>query len=228
VNGATACTTIAEVIARMEQIDGALPRKDGVAYFNRLYLQVTEAVQAATAGVTFAAPAFTERLDVVFAGLYFAAEQTLGTAESCPVAWRPLIEERSADRAPIQFAIVGMNAHINHDLPIAVVQTCEELGVAPQDGSPEHADYQSVNAILGAVEGKVAGWFETGLIADIVDVVPKDVDNALALWSIVDARDLAWCHAKQLWRLRHVPALADAYCDALALLVEVSGRGVLL
>jgi hypothetical protein len=100
--------------------------------------------------------------------------------------------------------------------------------VAPQDGSPEHADYQSVNAILGAVEGKVAGWFETGLIADIVDVVPKDVDNALALWSIVDARDLAWCHAKQLWRLRHVPALADAYCDALALLVEVSGRGVLL
>ena len=224
----TACTTIAEVIARMEQIDGALPRKDGVAYFNRLYLQVTEAVQAATAGVTFAAPAFTERLDVVFAGLYFAAEQTLGTAESCPVAWRPLIEERSADRAPIQFAIVGMNAHINHDLPIAVVQTCEELGVAPQDGSPEHADYQSVNAILGAVEGKVAGWFETGLIADIVDVVPKDVDNALALWSIVDARDLAWCHAKQLWRLRHVPALADAYCDALALRVEVSGRGVLL
>ena len=212
----------------MEQIDGALPRKDGVAYFNRLYLQVTEAVQAATAGVTFAAPAFTERLDVVFAGLYFAAEQTLGTAESCPVAWRPLIEERSADRAPIQFAIVGMNAHINHALPIAVVQTCEELGVAPQDGSPEHADYQSVNAILGAVEGKVAGWFETGLIADIVDVVPKDVDNALALWSIVDARDLAWCHAKQLWRLRHVPALADAYCDALALLVEVSGRGVLL
>ena len=31
------------VIVRMQEIDRALPRKDGVAYFNRLYLQVTKA-----------------------------------------------------------------------------------------------------------------------------------------------------------------------------------------
>ncbi len=227
-SGPSDCTTIAEVIARMEQIDSELPRQDGVAYFNRLYLQVTKAVLAATAGVTFAAPAFTERLDVVFAGLYFTAEATLGTGATCPVAWRPLIEERSADRAPIQFALVGMNAHINHDLPIAVVQTCKELGVVPEDGSPQHADYQRVNAILGGVEGQVAGWFETGLIDDIVDVTPKGVDDALALWSIADARDLAWNHAKLLWRLRNDPALADAYRDMLARLVELAGRGILV
>jgi hypothetical protein len=220
--------TIAEVIARMEQINAELPRKDGVAYFNRLYLQVTKAVQAAAAGVTFAAPAFTERLDVVFAGLYFAAEATLGTGAKCPVAWRPLVEERSADRAPIQFALVGMNAHINHDLPIAVVETCSELGLAPEDGSPQHVDYQRVNGLLAQVEGQVAGWFETGVIADIVDVTPKDVDNALAMWSIADARDLAWSHAKLLWRLRDDPLLADAYGDMLARLVELSGRGILV
>jgi Family of unknown function (DUF5995) len=224
----TACATIAEVIARMEQIDGGLPRKDGVAYFNRLYLQVTRAVQAAAANVTFAAPDFTERLDVVFAGLYFGAAATLGTGATCPVAWRPLIEERSADRAPIQFALVGMNAHINHDLPLAVVQTCKELGVEPEDGSPQHADYQRVNGLLAAVEGQVAGWFETGLIADIVDVIPRAVDNAVAMWSIADARDLAWTHAKLLWRLRHDTALADAYGDVLARLVEISGRGILV
>jgi Family of unknown function (DUF5995) len=224
----TACSTIAEVIARMEEIDAELPRKDGVAYFNRLYLQVTKAVQAATAGITFAAPEFTERLDVVFAGLYFAAEVTLGTGATCPVAWRPLMQERGTDCAPIQFAIVGMNAHINHDLPIAVVQTCKELGVAPEDGSPQHADYQRINAILGEVETQVAGWFETGLIADIVDVTPKDVDNAIAMWSIADARDLAWDHAKLLWHLRHDPVLADAYGDFLARLVELSGRGILV
>lgn len=223
-----ACTTIDEVIARMQQVDAALPRKDGVAYFNRLYLQVTRAVQTATTGVTLAAPKFTERLDVVFAGLYFAAEATVGTQAKCPVAWRPLIEERSADCAPIQFAIAGMNAHINHDLPLAVVSTCEELGVAPEDDSPEHADYQRVNELLATVEGQVAGWFETGLIADIVDVTPKDVDNALAMWSIVDARDLAWSHAKLLWHLRDDPKLADTYCDVLARLVELSGRGILI
>ena len=221
-------TTITEVIAQMERIDGTLPRKDGVAYFNRLYLQVTKAVEAATAGVTFAAPEFTERLDVVFAALYFAAEATIGTGAMCPIAWRPLVEERAEDRAPIQFAIVGMNAHINHDLPIAVVETCKEFGVAPEDGSPQHADYQRINGILGDVEGQVAGWFETGLIADIADVIPKDVDNALAMWSIADARDLAWSHAKLLWGMRNDPLLADAYGDFLARLVELSGRGILI
>ena len=29
--------------------------------------------------------------------------------------------------APMQFALAGMNAHINHDLPMAVVKTCEDL-----------------------------------------------------------------------------------------------------
>ncbi len=219
--------TIADVIARMEQIDAELPHKDGVAYFNRLYLQVTKAVQAATEGVSFAAPVFTKRLDVVFAGLYFAAEATLGTGASCPVAWRPLIEERAAARAPIQFALVGMNAHINHDLPIAVAQTCAELSVAPEDGSPQHADYQRVNAILAEVEGQVAGWFETGLIADIVDVIPKDVDNAVAMLSIADARDLAWSHAQLLWRLRHETEVAEVYEDVLARLTELSSRAIL-
>ena len=120
-----------------------------------------------------------------------------------------------------------MNAHINHDLPIAVAQTCAELGVAPEDGSPQHADYQRVNAILAEVEGQVAGWFETGLIADIVDVIPKDVDNALAMWSIADARDLAWSHAQLLWRLRHETAVAEVYEDVLARLTELSSRAIL-
>lgn len=222
------CSTIADVIARMQQIDLALPRKDGVAIFNRLYLQVTKAVRAATAGVSFNDPGFVERLDIVFAALYFAAEATLGTGAACPVAWRPLIEQRSQDHAPIQFAIAGMNAHINHDLPIAIVQTCAELAIEPADASPEHADYQRVNGILSEVEGQVAGWFETGLIADVVDVVPSDVDNALAIWSISAARDLAWSHAQLLWRLRHDPALADGYGDVLGRLVELAGRGILV
>jgi hypothetical protein len=227
---ATACTTIPQVIARMKQIDAALPRNDGVAYFNRLYLQVTLAVDAATAGVTFKQPGFAEQLDVVFAALYFAAEETIRTGGECPVAWRPLVEERSTDRAPIQFAIAGMNAHIDHDLPIAVVKTCEQLNLTPANGSAAHADYQSVNGILGKVEGQVAGWYEQGLIADIVDIdaATKDVSNALAMWSIVDARNAAWSHARHLWNLRHVPALADLYCDMLARLVELSSRGILI
>ncbi|MGH2887576.1 MAG: DUF5995 family protein, partial [Solirubrobacteraceae bacterium] len=63
-------STIPEVIARMEAIDAALPCKDGVAIFDRLYLQVTRAVDSASAGTEFEKKDFVDRLDVVFAGLY--------------------------------------------------------------------------------------------------------------------------------------------------------------
>ena len=219
---------IADVIARMQEIDASLPRKDGVAYFNRLYLQVTEAVPTASSGTTFQSPQFLDRLDVVFAGMYFDAEATIGSGAACPVAWRPLIEQRGEPRAPIQFALAGMNAHINHDLPLAVVQTCQELGLAPDDDSPQHADYETVNSLLKTVEGQVAGWFDTGLIADVEDVTPKDVDNALAMWSVVTAREIAWDHAQVIWNLRRMPELERAYTDVLARTTELSGCAMLV
>ena len=117
----TDATGIAPVIARMEEIDATLPRKDGVAYFNRLYLQVTKAVDASAAGTTFEDPAFLDRLDVVFAGLYFDAEATITTGAQAPLSWRPLIEMRADQREPIQFALAGMSAHINHDLAVAEI-----------------------------------------------------------------------------------------------------------
>ncbi|MGO9820850.1 MAG: DUF5995 family protein, partial [Solirubrobacteraceae bacterium] len=64
---AAGVSTISDVIARMEAIDAALPRKDGVAIFNRLYLQVTLAVDTASAGTEFENKPFLDRLDVVFA-----------------------------------------------------------------------------------------------------------------------------------------------------------------
>jgi hypothetical protein len=226
--GTTGAGPIADVIARMEQIDAVLPRKDGVAYFNRLYLAVTKAVLVASKSTTFEDPAFLDRLDVVFAGIYFDAEATIAAGAPCPVAWRPLIEERAEPRAPIQFALAGMNAHINHDLPLALVQTCEELGLAPADSSPQHDDYERVNAVLKSVEGQVSGWFANGVVADIEDVVPAQVDNALAMWSVVAARELAWDHATVIWGLRHLPDLMNAYVDVLGRSTELAGYAMLV
>jgi len=219
-------STIAEVMTRMQAIDASLPRKDGVAIFNRLYLQVTVAVDSASAGTEFENQQFVERLDVVFAGLYFDAETTIDSGGSCPRAWRPLVEARSDRREPIQFALAGMTAHINHDLPIAVVNTCEQLRLAPDDSI--HRDYQRVDTLLASVEKQVAGWFDTGLIADIEDVTPLKTDEAVAMWSIVAARDLAWEHAKLLWELRHAGPLRDAYLANLALSTELAARAMLV
>lgn len=221
-------STIADVIARMYAIDSELPRKDGVAIFNRLYLQVTRAVDSASAGTDFERPGFLARLDVVFAGLYFDAEATIGSNANCPVAWRPLIETRSQAREPIQFALAGMAAHINHDLPIAVVTTCQEFGVAPDDDGAIHRDYQRVDGILATVETRIAGWFDTGLIADIEDVTPRKTDEAIAMWSLVGARDVAWEHAKLLWSLRDAGLVRDGYLRVLARTTELTARAMLV
>jgi hypothetical protein len=219
---------IEAVIARMEEIDRALPRNDGVAYFNRLYLEVTKAVVADSARTTFADPAFLERLDVVFAQLYFDAEATISSGASCPPAWRPLVQSRSESLEPIQFALAGMNAHINHDLPLAVVTTCTELGLVVDDDTPVRSDYCKVNSILDTVEGQVASWFETGLVADLECITPKAVDRALAMWSVVAARAVAWGHATVLWHLRRHPAIATGYADVLARTTELAGWAMLI
>jgi hypothetical protein len=227
--GATAgISTILDVIARMETIDRALARKDGIAIFNRLYLQVTLAVDAASAAAEFENRPFVDRLDVVFADLFFDAEAAIDSEPACPVAWRPLMAARSEAREPIQFALAGMVAHINHDLPIAVVTTCEEYGLVPEDDSVIHRDYQRVDGLLATVETQVAGWFESGLIADIEDVTPKKTDQAVAMWSLATARDVAWDHARLLWRLRNGAPIRDAYLDALARTTELAARAMLV
>ena len=73
------------------------------------------------------------QLDVTFANLYFAAAEAAGNPAAAPLAWRPLIEQRAvAGIEPVQFALAGMNAHINHDLPLAMVSTCAALATAPR------------------------------------------------------------------------------------------------
>src|SRR5688572_16302788 len=68
---------IADVIARMEAIGAALPAGDGVAAFNRLYLEVTRGVLDSLRPGRFEDARFLRWLDVVFANLCFEALRAL-------------------------------------------------------------------------------------------------------------------------------------------------------
>lgn len=203
----------------MREVGSTLPPADGVACFNRLYLAVTEEVE--TRQRTFAAPEFLALLDVRFAGLYFDA------LADPPKAWEPLLEARGrAGIAPIQFALAGMNAHINRDLPVALVATCEELGLDLRRGGPEHADFLAVNALLVEVEARIKRDFATGPLA-VADAALGDVDDVIAMWNVARARDAAWVNAETLWELRGSPQLAAAFLLALDRMVGFAGRGLL-
>src|SRR6202043_3093229 len=80
--------SVAAAIARMETIAAALPAADGLACFNRMYLDVTQQVNSQLGQGFFADPAFMTQLDVAFANLYFAAAGTAANPAGGPLAWR--------------------------------------------------------------------------------------------------------------------------------------------
>jgi Family of unknown function (DUF5995) len=220
-------TTIAGVIARMEAIDVALPASDGLACFNRVYLDVTRQVDADMGQRIFADPVFLTTLDVVFANHYFDAVNAVTTApHDLPTAWAPLLEDRgNTDIEPIQFALAGMNAHINNDLPASVVATCQQLATAPDDGS-HYADYQKVDQLLDAVEQSVRQSFESGVVL-ATDRHLEAVCNLVANWSITAARDVAWNTSLALWAIRDVSLARNLLAHSLSRTVAMASRALL-
>ena len=151
----SAPATVDGVIARLREIDASLPVGDGVAVFNRLYLTVTERIGAiiekpGTDAITFRDPAAMTDLDVRFANLWLSAYDADASGRTVTPGWRPLFQARGAGLFPVQYALAGMNAHIEHDLAIAVVGTCRARGLEPED---VHGDYELVNKVLAQVEG---------------------------------------------------------------------------
>ncbi len=169
------------------------PLPDGVACFNGMYLRVTEEVRDELPN--FESREFVERLDVLFAEFYFQAYEAALAGAWISKAWTPLFARRAEKRLALQFAITGMNAHINNDLAHALVLTWKEMGGAPGRNTPERRDYEKVNAILERVETEIKVPLSDALIAS-VDTAFGTTDDFLALWSIRRARAQAWERAR--------------------------------
>lgn len=221
-------TSIDQVIATLRRLDAALPPEDGLKWFNLLYLLVTEEVRDAAPAGGWLDARWLERLDVVFAGLYFQAlNKWLRQPALAPRSWRAVFAARGRPcRAPLRFALAGMNAHINHDLPLAVVRTCEALHVAPGRGTPQHRDFEGVNGLLAQVEPRAAERLLAGALAQLADCLGT-ADDAVAMWNVRKARETAWSNAEVLWHLRGVPPVRDRFVEGLDRLTGLAGRGLL-
>jgi hypothetical protein len=219
--------SVPAAIARMQAIEAELPASDGFACFNRMYLDVTSQVYSELGQGFYADAAFMTELDVKFANLYFAAFDAAGDPAKVPLAWRPLAEGRAkAGIEETQFALAGMNAHINHDLPLAVIDTCLALATTPEAGS-HYDDYQKVDQLLDAAEQAIRQSFENG--------VELGLDRHLSLvatltcnWAMNSARDLAWDNSLLLWELRDIPVARGMFRDNLAAATALASRLLLV
>lgn len=195
----TAPATIDDVLMKMQQIDGLLTDGDGLKWFNRLYMMVTKEVDMSPPTGGWKAAEWLLRLDVVFARYYFRAiAGFLNGAADTASSWSALMESRfEAGIDRILFALAGMNAHINHDLALALLETDREMDVAPVYGSPQHVDYQAVNGLLDQVMPAALKMLAAGLLGLAAQETGK-IGRVLAFWNICRARDLAWDFADYL------------------------------
>lgn len=221
-------TSVEGVVARMREVDAGLSPDDGVAVFNRMYLTVTERIAEVVArgGVegTFHDADVMADLDVRFASLWLSAHDAAAAGASVPTAWRGLFESRDSRLLPVQYAISGMNTHIEHDLPIAVVDTCVARGLRPDD---VHRDFEAVNGVLAQVEAPIRRSF--------LDAVGREVDDRLgpvahllSTWNIDKARDLSWVTVETLWALRRSTVLRGRVLDGLGHTVGMTSRALLV
>src|SRR6266508_4512311 len=187
---------VPKVIERLRALEASALRTDGVVCFARLYRSVTEAVDAELARSSFADPRFLARLDVVFAELFFTALTAFGRdPASAPSAWAPLFAARARRGiAPLQFAFAGMNAHINRDLPVALV-----------------------TGLLARVEQRVKDSYLTGPVATLDRILHRfnRIDDVIAMWDVQRAREAAWANAEALWTLRADEGLRSEFVRAL-------------
>ncbi|MGP8006433.1 MAG: DUF5995 family protein [Acidimicrobiales bacterium] len=222
-------SSIQGAVDRLTTISAKLPPTDGLACFNRMYLIVTERVHSeVTTGHFYADPAFMARLDVVFVNLYLGAiDGFRADPPTAPRCWSELLANRSDPHiAPMQFALAGMSAHINHDLPIAVVQTCQECGTAPDQGT-HAADFAKVNTLLASLDQQIRESFETGVILDL-DRQAAGLENLVGEFGIGTAREAAWVNAVALWHLRHEALLSKPYVAGLDEAAALAGRSLMV
>ena len=220
--------SIPEVLAAMQAIDAALPEGDGLKWFNWLYLQVTQAVQARVSSGGFHDLAWLAALDVAFASLYFDALRNSLSGALAPGCWRALFAQRgNTDIARFQFALAGINAHINHDLPLAIDTTCGQTGTAPSHDSPQYADYTAVNSTLDSQIELARKTLMVRLLGDALPPV-SHLEDTIGAWSVSAAREAAWTNAEILWEFRDAPLLYGRAMSVIDGLTTVAGKALLV
>lgn len=206
------------VLARMRALDERLPPQDGVAVFNRVYLTVTRTLHRRIERGEFPAPRAAQTLSVRFAERYLTAVES----DRAPACWRPLLQyRRHPGVRPLQHALAGINAHIGHDLALAVVSTCRALDCEPR---ALEADFDRVGDTLVALEEHIREDLMPG--PDLLEIADP-LTHLLGSWSLDRARSGAWAAARLLWTLRRSPDLAEEFTESLDCGVGLVGRCLL-
>jgi hypothetical protein len=198
VAGRVAC--VQHTIARMQkQFDPLASSCDHAAVFALAYLRTTQTyLDSTNTGGYFADPAFVNHEDAAFAEMYFDAIDgwEAGRLDQVPPAWRVALQAgRDRTVSGTGDLLLGMNAHVNRDLPFVLAA----IGLVAPDGTSRKPDHDKINVMLNHVVqpliAEEAARFDPGI--DSVRT-PYGVGYTALMQLLVAWRESAWRAAERL------------------------------
>jgi hypothetical protein len=191
-----AATSIDEVINRLDEIiEAECANNSCMAYFAILYRKVTVRIKEGILNNEFENNQRMEKLDVLFANRYIDAYESYSFDKPFTKSWQNAFEATKTGKLLImQYLLLGINAHINLDLGIAVAETVGDDGELLDFEN----DFNKINEILGSMIANVeAKIISVSPLFGLLDRFGKGREDKLVSFSINVARDGAWLFANQ-------------------------------
>jgi hypothetical protein len=205
-----------------------LPAGSGLREFLATYQRTTAAVGTAILDGVFEDPEWVEEWDVAFARLYLDAfdAQVDGDAPAAavPRPWR-LAFEAPADLPALRQVLLGINAHVNYDLPQALLAVISDEEFAdPARLATRQRDHEAIDGVLS---GRVAAEdAELSAVSQrsLLDRLLQPLNRRASRRFLQEARQKVWHNTHELQRARL--AGPEAYAARLAELEVLSAARI--
>lgn len=212
---------VAEMYERWRPLDRSCDHR---AVFALTYLRTTEEFvrTVRTRPDFFSGVRWINHEDAVFAQLYFRAYDRWEKGKPVPEAWRIAFEStRSPDLTAIGDLLLGLNAHINRDLPY----TLAHVGLKNRQGQSRKLDHDRVNAFLENVADplqiELARRYDE--ILTLTDLEPSPLDEITVLQAVRLFRENAWRNAERLVAA-HTDAKRRLVADSIELEASIGAQ----
>src|SRR6266581_1599852 len=220
---------IDDVIERMAALAEELRRDgDGRLAFHNTYLRTTEAVAGALRDGAFADRDWVDRWDVAFAQLYLDALDADRRGDPVPEPWAVAFGAAAAqpDLPAVRHILLGMNAHINYDLPQALLAVISDAEFGdPEVRARREADHRTIDEVLSVrVGAEDAELQQVEPAATWQDRVLQPLNRVATRRFLRESREKVWANALELSKAR--AAGPDSYAARLAQLEKLCARRV--
>jgi hypothetical protein len=191
------------VALRMQQrLDALPPSLEHRKVFLGTYRRTTIAVGKAVAAARFEDPDWVEAWDVAFAELYIDAHDADRDGRPVPRPWR-LAFDAPADLPALRLVLLGINAHVNYDLPQALLAVISDEDFAdPALMAKRQRDHERIDGVLASRVAQEDDELSRSGAKSLLDKVLTPLNRLSSKRFLRESREKVWHNTLELHRAR--------------------------